>query len=166
MCGYQSRKYYENKIYTPYNTRHILRYDGCCSEKPLTHDVYDGWKSISSTSLSKDGNWLGYRIAPQEGDDLLEIQNLETKEILQVERVSRYVFSTNSDFIIAEVKPEYQKVRELKIAKTSAKDMPKDSLYVIELASGNMHKVARVKTFNCPENLKSGWRGCMKLHLR
>lgn len=120
-------------------------------KKPLTHDVYDGWKRISSTSLSKDGNWLGYRITPQEGDDLLEIQNIDTKEKLQVERVSRYMFSKNSNYAIAEVKPEYQKVRELKIAKTSAKDMPKDSLYIIELATGKIKKVARVKNFQLPD---------------
>lgn len=120
-------------------------------KKPLTHDVYDGWKSIASTTLSKDGKWLGYRITPQEGDDLLEIQNIETKEILQIERVSRFMFTSNSDFAMAEVKPEFQKVRELKIAKTSAKDMPKDSLYVIELATGNINKVARVKNFQLPD---------------
>lgn len=120
-------------------------------KKPLTHDVYDGWKSIASTTLSKDGKWLGYRITPQEGDDLLEIQNIETKEILQIERVSRFMFTSNSDFAMAEVKPEFQKVRELKIAKTSAKDMPKDSLYLIELATGNINKVARVKNFQLPD---------------
>lgn len=27
-------------------------------KKPLTHDVYDSWKSIQGTRLSADGVWL------------------------------------------------------------------------------------------------------------
>ena len=37
-------------------------------KKPLDHDVYDGWQSVSAVQLSPDGRLLSYEIRPQEGD--------------------------------------------------------------------------------------------------
>lgn len=117
---------------------------------PLTHDVYDDWKSIQSVRLSDDGNWAAYRIAPQVGDAILELRNLTTDELIKIDRVSRYAFSANSQFVAAEVKPAYEDERALKLKKTKKADMPKDSLYIVNLASGEMTKVARVKNYQLP----------------
>lgn len=121
-------------------------------KKPLTHDVYDDWKSLTSVNISNDGKWAGYRINPQVGDAVLELKNLDTNETIRVDRVSRYSFSSNGQYVAAEIKPEYLKTRELKLKKTSAAKMPKDSLYVINLATGDMKKVARVKNYQLPED--------------
>lgn len=121
-------------------------------KKPLTHDVYDDWKSIQTVNISNNGQWAAYRIAPQEGDAVLELRNLNNNETIRVERVSRYTFSTNGKFVAAEVKPEHDKVRELKLKKTSGSKMPKDSLYIVNLESGDMKKVARVKNYQLPED--------------
>lgn len=123
-------------------------------KKAITHDVYDDWKSIASTSLSSDGVWAGYRINPQVGDAVLQLTNLNTNEKITVDRVSRYSFSADGQFVAAVVKPAYQDVRALKLKKTSATKMPKDSLYVINLASGDINKVARVKNFQLPVESK------------
>lgn len=66
---------------------------------------------------------------------------------MTIDRVSRYQFSSNSQFVAAEVKPEYLKTRELKLKKTRAAKMPKDSLYIINLNTGDMKKVERVKNY-------------------
>jgi dipeptidyl aminopeptidase/acylaminoacyl peptidase len=123
-------------------------------KQPLTHDVYDDWKSIQTVRLSDDGNWLAYRIAPQVGDAVLELKNLGTDEVITIDRVSRYAFSANSQFVAAEVKPGYELERELKLKKTAKSKMPKDSLYVINLANGEMTKVGRVKNYQLPEDSK------------
>ena len=116
-------------------------------KKPLTHDVYDDWKNLTSTNISNDGNWAGYRITPQVGDAILKLRNLNTDEEITIDRVSRYQFSSNSQFVAAEVKPQYAKTRELKLKKTAPAKMPKDSLYIINLNSGDIKKVARVKNY-------------------
>lgn len=36
------------------------------------------WKSISTTALSKNGEWFAYRVAPQEGDAELVVRNVAT----------------------------------------------------------------------------------------
>ena len=42
-------------------------------KRSLTHEDYDGWESLSSNQMTKDGKWVGYMISPQEGDGRLEI---------------------------------------------------------------------------------------------
>ena len=121
-------------------------------KQPLTHDVYDDWKSLESIRLSNDGNWAAYRITPQVGDATLELRNLETDELITVDRVSKYAFSANSMFVAAKIKPAYQDTRALKLKKTAKNKMPKDSLYIIDLTSAEMTKVARVKNYQMPED--------------
>ena len=38
------------------------------AKKRISHDVYDGWKSIQGTKLSHDGVWVAYALTPQDGD--------------------------------------------------------------------------------------------------
>lgn len=120
-------------------------------KKPLTHDVYDDWKGIQSVSLSNDGNWAGWRIAPQVGDAVLELKNLNNSETITIERVSRYAFSDNSQFAVGEIKPAYEVERELKLKNTTAAKMPKDSLFVVNLSNGEIKKFARVKSYQLPD---------------
>ncbi|MCH8979249.1 MAG: hypothetical protein IH945_08405, partial [Armatimonadetes bacterium] len=44
-------------------------------KKPLTHDVYDGWKSVSGTKLSNDGAWIAFAITPQQGDNVVHVKS-------------------------------------------------------------------------------------------
>src|SRR5436309_1870472 len=47
-------------------------------KKPITHDVYDSWKSIQGTKLSRDGAWVAYALTLQDGDGELVVRNLKT----------------------------------------------------------------------------------------
>jgi hypothetical protein len=42
-------------------------------KRSLTHADYDGWESLSSEQITKDGRYVGYQISPQDGDARLEI---------------------------------------------------------------------------------------------
>ena len=46
-------------------------------KKPLDHDVYDSWESVSSLKLTDDGRIVAYQIRPQQGDSRLVFRNLE-----------------------------------------------------------------------------------------
>lgn len=50
------------------------------TKKPITHDVYDGWKSIQGTKVSPDGRWVVYALVPQDGDGELVVRNLKTRK--------------------------------------------------------------------------------------
>jgi hypothetical protein len=38
---------------------------GQAGKRPVTYDVYDSWKSIQGTTLSRDGQWLAYAVTAQ-----------------------------------------------------------------------------------------------------
>ncbi len=44
----------------------------------MTHDDYDSWKSIRSSAISTDGNWVLYLEIPQDGDGALVVKDLKT----------------------------------------------------------------------------------------
>jgi len=126
----------------------ILYSNGLIAQKrALTHDDYDGWKSIGSNRISDNGQWTLYTVNPQLGDGALEIKNLGNTTSFSIARAKDFQFSASSNYVIARVSPEYQKVHDLKIAKTAASKMPKDSLFIVNLLNGEIDRKARVKSY-------------------
>jgi dipeptidyl aminopeptidase/acylaminoacyl peptidase len=124
-------------------------------KKPLTHDVYDGWKSAGEKKISNDGRFVLYTINPQQGDGVLYIQSLnDTSKKLMIERGYGADFSFNNDFAIAKIKPFYADTRQARIKKKKPDEMPKDSLAIIALNNFTIQKTALLKSFKTPE--KSG----------
>src|SRR3954470_6446670 len=48
------------------------------AKRPLTYDVYESWKSIGGTRLSRDGQWLAYSITAIAEDGVLVLRNTKT----------------------------------------------------------------------------------------
>ena len=116
-------------------------------KKPLDHTVYDQWQSIGNTVLSPKGNVLTYEICPQEGDTTLIVRNNRNGRQLEIPRGCRARILDNEEAVICIIKPFFKDIREAKIKKTKADDMPKDSLAIISLPSFNIRKFAAVKSF-------------------
>ena len=125
-------------------------------KKPLTHDVYDGWKSIGERLISNDGQYAVYAINPQEGDGELVIQHLATQEKKTIPRGYGATITEDSRYVVFKIKPIFQDTRQAKIKKKKADDMPKDSIGIIELGKEEVVKFARVKGFKAPEKA-GGW---------
>lgn len=125
-------------------------------KKPLTHDVYDSWKSISDRAITNDGKFAGYIISPQEGDNKLIIFDLKTNQADSVQRGSDLKLSASSDFAIFKIKPSLKATKDAKRAKKKKDDMPKDSLGVYELATKTITKIPNVSSYKMPEKA-GGW---------
>jgi hypothetical protein len=126
------------------------------TKKPLTHEVYDGWKSVGERFISNDGNYILYAINPQEGDGEMVIQNVKTGYRKNIPRGYSAVITEDSRYAILKIKPPYQDTRQAKIRKKKPDDMPKDSLTIVLLGADSVVKVSRVKSFKTPEK-GSGW---------
>lgn len=124
-------------------------------KKPLDHSVYDGWKSLSNTNISNDGNVLTTLIAPQEGDTTLWISNLDKKRTFTVESVNRYTVSLDGQFTVALIKAPFAERRKARIKKKKADDMPKDSLVIIDNQTFAVHGIANIKSYGAPRELAS-----------
>jgi dipeptidyl aminopeptidase/acylaminoacyl peptidase len=120
-------------------------------KKPLDHTVYDQWQSLKEVILSNDGNWLSYTVAPQEGDVTLYVKQLKTNQVFTIDRGTQVKFTENNEFLIAKIKPTFNETRQAKISKKKPEEMPKDSLLILTLSTGNRIKIPAVKSFQIPE---------------
>ncbi|WP_236059495.1 S9 family peptidase [Chitinophaga rhizophila] len=129
----------------------LLTYAQQPAKKPLDHSVYDGWQSIGSKSISNNGQWIVYTVTPQEGDATLFIYNNKTKQHLEAPRGANPVITEDSRYVIFAIKTPYAVTRQAKIKKKKTSEMPKDSLGIVTLATGNFFKVPSVRSFKTPE---------------
>ncbi len=123
---------------------------GLAQKKPLDHSVYDSWKSVRGTSLSHDGKWILYTIAPQEGDTKVEIKSLATDKTYTIDRGSSVAFSNDSKYVVATIVPPVAEVKKATKDKVPAADMPKNTLWILNLSSGETTKIASVTSFQLP----------------
>jgi hypothetical protein len=120
-------------------------------KNPLDHTVYDQWQSIKDVVLSNDGNWMTYTVNPQEGDATLFVKHLKTNQIFTINRGTQSKFTENNAFLIAKIKPTFNETRQAKIGKKKPEEMPKDSMLILTLSTGNLIKIPAVKSFQIPE---------------
>jgi hypothetical protein len=121
------------------------------TKKPLTHDVYDGWKGVVGDKLSNNGQYVLFNVDPQEGDGALYIRNYASKAMQEFARGTRAEFTNDSRYAVFQIKPEYNTVRALKLKKKKGDDLPKDSLAIVTLENMNVVKVPRVKSYKLPK---------------
>ncbi|MDO5571739.1 MAG: prolyl oligopeptidase family serine peptidase [Bacteroidales bacterium] len=115
-------------------------------KKPLDHSVYDNWKSLGEQLISPDGRFVLYQIKPQEGDNLIVIRDLKKNKEIKIERGYNATITDDSKFAVCLIKAPFSDLREAKIKKKKAEDMPKDSLAIVSLLTGNVEKIANIKS--------------------
>lgn len=126
-------------------------------KRSLTHADYDGWESLSSEKITKNGSFVGYQISPQDGDSRVEIfpyANPSAKTVIP--RGSGFSFTADNAYAIGKIAPQKDSVRVMKLKKKKADELPKDSLFILQLSSGKLEKLARVKSFAFPSE-RGSW---------
>lgn len=120
-------------------------------KKPITHDVYDSWRSIQGTRLSHDGTWVVYALVAQEGDGELVARNLKTNAEFRQPRGRDAVVTTDGRFVVYAIAPPRADVDKAKKDKKKPDEMPKAGLGILDLTTGKATTVERVKNFKLPE---------------
>jgi dipeptidyl aminopeptidase/acylaminoacyl peptidase len=121
------------------------------SKKPLSYDAYAGWMSIRSPQLSRDGQWLVYALAAQEGDGELVARNLKTGQEHRSPRGTQPVVTVDGHYVVFTVAPVKAEVDQAKKDKKKPEEQPKNALGVMDLRTGEVVTVERVKSFKVPE---------------
>ncbi|MEZ0484251.1 S9 family peptidase [Fibrella aquatica] len=118
------------------------------SKRALTADDYDRWESVRTEKISKDGRWISYQIDPQAGDGRLELTDATRKApVRSFPRGYMAQFSPDNRFLVMRLKAPVADVRKAKLKKKKADEMPKDSLLVYNLATGQTTKLPNIKSF-------------------
>jgi dienelactone hydrolase len=125
-------------------------------KRPLDHDAYDSWNSIQGRAVSDDGRWVLYSHDPQEGDSELHVRDLRSNVDHVVPRGETAQFADNGRFVVFLIKPELALVREAQQEDGGRDSVPNDTLGILTLATGDVFKVERVKSFELPED-EGGW---------
>src|SRR5262249_50471878 len=141
-------------------------------KRPLTHNDYDGWRLIQAQTLSPDGKFVAYALAPEDGDGEVVVRNLETGKEWRAPRGAlpttvpqvnpfaenaalpqppRTHFTADSRFVVFQILPAKSETARAKKEKKKPEDMPKNAMGIIDVASGNLSRVDRVKNFQVPE---------------
>jgi dipeptidyl aminopeptidase/acylaminoacyl peptidase len=121
------------------------------AKKPLSYEAYDGWRSIQATQLSRNGEWLVYVLQPQEGDGELVVRNLKTDKEFRAARGQAPVLTVDAKFVVFTIAPPKADVDKAKKEKKKPEEMPKNNLGFMNLATGEVATVERVKNFKVPE---------------
>ena len=130
------------------------------ARKALDHSDYDLWKAIEKPQISNDGRWVIYELNPGEGDGQLLIHDGTTGKDRRFERAGSASISADNRFAVFKITPHRDTVLAQRRRKVKKDDLPKDTLGILELATGNLTKVADVQSFQLPAK----WGGWLAYH--
>jgi len=150
------------------------------AKHPLTHQDYDGWRSIQGQTISRDGKFIAYALIPQDGDGEIVVRNLATgvewrygrgwrpptpapdgdetpgPALAQAGRASRVHFTADSRLAAFTIEPNKDDALKARKEKKAPDAMPKNALGIMDLSNGQVTRVERVKSFQTAED-GSGW---------
>jgi dipeptidyl aminopeptidase/acylaminoacyl peptidase len=130
----------------------------------LSHNDYDSWKSIYRPAISDDGKWVLYLETPQDGEAEIVVINLKSRdeyrhaigysgEGTDAERAALAEFNSDGTQVLFLISPSQAEVKEAKKEKKKKdKDKPKKKLGIMDLSSGKVIIVDRIKSFLLPED--------------
>ena len=118
-------------------------------KKPLDHSVYDAWQGVGATSITPAGHVIAYEVNPQEGDGVLtlRIYGKKSERSIEIPRGYHVTLLDDESYAICLIKAPFQDTRKAKIAKKKGDQLPKDSIAVIDLKTGQVQKFPDVKGY-------------------
>src|SRR5262249_8173368 len=147
------------------------------TKRPLTHQDYDSWRSIQAPQISRDGKFIAYAFMPQDGDGEIVVRNIASgtewraprgyrppvpppddpgtniAEVVAAQaRLVRPLFTADSRFVVFSTEPTKAEINKAKKEKKKPEEMPKNGLGMIDLSSGQVTSVEKVKNFQVPED--------------
>ncbi|HLU24942.1 MAG TPA: prolyl oligopeptidase family serine peptidase [Longimicrobiales bacterium] len=125
-------------------------------KRPLDHDAYELWDTIGGPMLSRDGRWALYSLIRQTRDGELRIQELPGATSHAVPRAASPRFSRDSRYVVFLIKPTKEAVDQARRERRRPDQMPRDSLGIVDLATGQVTRIEHVRSFAMPEDA-SGW---------
>lgn len=125
-------------------------------KKQLDHLEFDTWNWISNTQISKDGRWVVYEQAPGKGDGVLMVFDAISNKTQAFPRGGKAKLSEDGSFLVFSIAPFQDSLNAKRRLKIKKEKLPKDSLGIVELATGKITKIPQVKSFQLPEKW-NGW---------
>ena len=130
-------------------------------KKMLDHSDFAFWNTIKGSNLAPDGAHVLFSLEKGERDNFLKVKDIGGTTIFEHERSSKGMFTYDSHFVLFTVKAWKDSVTAMKSRKVKKKDLPKDSLGILNLKTNNLTKIGNIKTYKLPEE----WSGYVAYQL-
>ncbi len=121
------------------------------AQKRLQHDDYNRWNTISEWKISLHGTYATWVEEPGRGDKVTHIKDLNTGTEQVYKRCNSPFLSGDESIFAARIQTPFDTLRQLRIKKTKEKDLPKDSLLVVNLNKHKKWVIADLKDFKIQE---------------
>ncbi len=121
-------------------------------KKILDHADFDRWEKVYNYAVSNNGEWSTFAVNPQEGDGTLYFNNNAKGNQIEIRRGYKPLFSADSRWGFALIKPPFADTRKAKIAKKKDFDLPQDSLVIIDLRTGRQERIGNVISYEVPKD--------------
>jgi dipeptidyl aminopeptidase/acylaminoacyl peptidase len=148
------------------------------AKRALTHQDYDGWRSIQGEQISRNGKFIAYALTPQDGDGEIVVRNLAMgaeyrhgrgwrpplsarpdpaepatpQASNRINRMARLDFTADSRYLVFSIEPNKADVLKARREKKKPEEMPKNALGIMDLSTGQVTRVERVKNFQVPDD--------------
>ena len=120
-------------------------------KRPLEHEDYDQWKTISGTTLSGDGKWLMYSLTDGKDVRELKIRGTESSKEYSIKDARSGQFTFDSKFAVYRIVPNQQTIRELKKKETPEDEMPQEKFQLLDLENGSTITFDQNQSFAMPQ---------------
>ncbi|MDB4292007.1 prolyl oligopeptidase family serine peptidase [Maribacter sp.] len=128
-------------------------------KKPITHDDYDLWNSITETKLSDKGLLIVSSIEPitKRGDGQVHIYNTQTGGTFTFARGYDATISADENYVVFKRKVAYDTLRKEKKKELKKDEQSQDALFIYDVKNNRIHdSIVRVKSYQLPEKY-DGW---------
>ena len=141
-------------------------------KRPLSHKDYDSWRTISGSSLSRNGKFLAYSFMPQEGDGDVIVRDLTTGKETRIpagavppapppsaeaspdaeppRRAVRILFTSDSRYLLAATFPSKAETDQARKERKRADEMPKNRMVILDLQTMESQTVNDVRSMQVP----------------
>jgi len=119
-------------------------------KKPLKIDDFEDWNSVSSSIISYDGKMVAFEQGPAKGDGFIIVKR--HRHLDTIPRGDNAAFGSENDFIVFEIKPHEDSVRQAKLDEVKKDKMPKDSLGIWVFKNDEIYKFPKQKSYKIPED--------------
>ena len=147
------------------------------AKRALTAQDFDSWRSLQGSTISRDGKFVAFVMQPQDGDGELFVKNTATgaewrsprgyrpptpppdasdpaatQAFLAQGRLLRPTFSADSKYLFFNIEPNKAEILKARKDKKRPDDFPKNALGIMDLSTGQVIKIERVKNYQVPED--------------
>ncbi|MEM9823403.1 MAG: prolyl oligopeptidase family serine peptidase, partial [Bacteroidota bacterium] len=130
-------------------------------KKTMDHDVFDVWNRISRPAISNDGNWVIYELTNEGRDPQLQVYHAPSKTTRSFDRGTKAKLSADNQWLVFKLLQPQDSLKAMRRRKVKKNKLPKDSLGIYHLSTGQLTRIANVQSFKMPEK----WSGHLAYHL-